>query len=295
MKNNIFNFIKKSYVLIILFLIYTPLVLLVVWSFVQPSDKNNVVMNPEEGNGWGFGSYLQLFVNNEFLNGLLNTFIIISIVSPISVFIATITCYSIWNNRKFVNHSTNFITRISIVNPEIITAISLTLLLSSTWIAIGCDFGFFTIILSHISFCTPYAIITIYPRMAKFKKNLLDASNDLGYNSFQTFFRIVIPYLLPAIIGALALVIVMSFDDFIITNLVRGRINTISSEIYQMAKGIKSWVIAFGAILVLIFITFITIKGIIGYRKEKNKKRIEMYKIHKRKWGKDAKVKKLFA
>lgn len=293
MKNNFVKFLKKSYILLLLLIIYTPLVVLVIWSFVQPSHKNNVVMNPGN-NGWGFGSYLQLFTNNEFLNGLLNTFIIISFVAPISVFIATITCFAIWNNRKIFNNTTNFMAKISIVNPEIITAISLTLLLSSTWIAIGCDFGFFTIILSHISFCTPYAIITIYPRMAKFKKNLLDASNDLGYNSIQTFFKIVVPYLLPSIIGALALVVVMSFDDFIITNLVRGRVNTISSEIYLMAKGIKSWAIAFGAILVIIFIITITIKGIFGYIKERDKKKLEMYRIHKRKWGKYVKNKKDF-
>lgn len=292
MKSNFFRWLKRSYIFIILFLIYAPLIMLVIWSFVNPSKKGNVTISPI--NGWGFESYLDLFRNNDFLNGLMNTFIIICIVAPISVFIATITCYAIWNNRKVFNNLTNFVSRISIVNPEIITGISLTLLLSSTWIAIGCNFGFFTIILSHISFCTPYAIITIYPRMVKFKKNLIDASNDLGYNSFQTFFKIVIPYLTPVIIGALALVIVMSFDDFIITNLVRGRVSTISSEIYLMAKGIKSWAIAFGSLLIIIFIIAISIKALIGHRKEKQSKRIEMYKIHKRKWGKDAKTKKNF-
>lgn len=291
MHNNIFRWLKKSYLTLILVLIYVPLIMLVIWSFVNPSERDNVVMNPNQ-HGWGWGSYLQLFNNSEFLNGLMNTFIIAMLVAPISVFIATITCYAIWNNRKRLVQITHGVAKISIVNPEIITGISLTLLLSSTWIAIGFDFGFFTIILSHISFCTPYALITIYPRMVKFKKNLIDASNDLGYNSFLTFFKIVIPYLLPAIIGALALVIVMSFDDFIITNLVRGRVNTLSSEMYLMAKGIKAWAVAFGALLVIIFITFIAIKGIIGYFKERDKKKIELYILSKRKWGGYVKDKK---
>ncbi len=290
MQNNLKSWLKKSYIAIILMIIYIPLIFIVIWSFTNPSEKDNITS--DASNGWGGGNYLQLVQNQDFLNALLNTFIIVAIVTPVSVLIATITSYSIWNNRKGFDATTQFISKISLVNPEIITAISLTLLLSSTWIAIGCNFGFFTIILSHISFCTPYALIVIYPRMTKFNKNLLDASNDLGYNATQTFFRIVIPYLLPSIVGAIGIVAVMSFDDFIITNLVRGRVPTISSEMYLMAKGIKGWVVALGAILITTFITIISIKSLIGHIKEKHTNKTIIYKNYKRKEGKDEKVQK---
>ncbi len=260
---------KKSYIAILLLLIYIPLIFLVVWSFVDPSPKGNIVTDPS---GWGFENYLSLFKDNEFLNGLMNTVIIISIVTPISVIIATITCYSVWNNKKSFEKINNGISKISLVNPEIITAVSLALLFASTWIALGMQLGFFTIILSHISFCTPYAIISIYPRMQKFKPNLINASKDLGYSSFKTFFNIVVPYLLPSLISACALVIVMSFDDFIITNLVRGRVTTISTEMYLMTKGIKAWAVAFGSLLIVIFILVISIKSYVGWRKSKKQK-----------------------
>lgn len=267
--SNFWKWIKKSYIALLLAIIYIPLIFLVVWSFVNPSEKGNVVTSPS---GWGFENYLTLFTDNEFLNGLMNTVIIISVVTPISVIIATITCYAVWNNKKNFEKINNGISRISLINPEIITAVSLTLLFASTWISIGMNLGFFTIILSHISFCTPYAIISIYPRMQKFKANLINASKDLGYSSFKTFFNIVVPYLMPSIVGACALVVVMSFDDFIITNLVRGRVTTVSTEMYLMTKGIKAWAVAFGALLVLIFIIYISIKSIISWRKTKKQK-----------------------
>ncbi len=267
--NKFWAWLKKSYIAILLILIYVPLIFLVIWSFVDPSEKGNVVTNP---NGWGFANYLSLFTDNDFLNSLMNTVIIVSIVTPLSVIIATITCYAVWNNKKSFEKINNGISKISLVNPEIITAVSLALLFASTWIALGMQLGFFTIILSHISFCTPYAIISIYPRMQKFKPNLINASKDLGYSEFKTFFNIVIPYLLPSIVSASALVIVMSFDDFIITNLVRGRITTISTEMYLMTKGIKAWAVAFGALLIVIYITAIAIKNIVGWRKSKKQK-----------------------
>lgn len=288
MQSNFKSWLKKSYIAIILMIIYVPLIFVVIWSFTNPSEKDNITS--DASHGWGGGNYLQLIQNQDFLNALLNTFIVVSIVTPISVIIATITSYAVWNNRKGLDVATQFMSKISLVNPEIITAISLTLLLTSTWIAIGLNFGFFTIILSHISFCTPYALIVIYPRMTKFNKNLLDASNDLGYNATQTFFKVVIPYLLPAIVGAIGIVAVMSFDDFIITNLVRGRVPTISSEMYLMAKGIKGWVVALGAILVTVFITVISIKTFVGHLKEKRNNEKTIYRNYKRKWGQNGKV-----
>lgn len=276
MRNNFTKWLKRSYIAILLMVIYVPLVFLVIWSFASESAKGNIDPNPDH---WGIDNYINLFTNNDFLNSLLNTLIIMFIVTPISVFIATITCYAVWNNRRTIEKANQAMAKISLINPEIITAISLTLLFTSTWLAIGLDLGLFTIILSHISFCTPYAIISIYPRMQKFKKNLIDASRDLGYSNFKTFFNVVVPYLLPSILGAAALVAVMSFDDFIITNLVRGRTTTISTELYLMTKGIKAWAVAFAAILIIVFIIVISIRLIIGYYKNKHKKQDELIKL----------------
>ncbi|GHU50339.1 hypothetical protein FACS189459_4030 [Bacilli bacterium] len=108
------------------------------------------------------------------------------------------------------------------VTPDAITGISLVMLFSATWIALGAQLGFATVVLAHISFCTPYAIIAIYPKMQKMNYNHVLASYDLGYTKTKTFVKIVIPFLMPAIIGGASIVFAMSFDDFVITYLVNG-------------------------------------------------------------------------
>jgi spermidine/putrescine transport system permease protein len=94
--------------------------------------------------------------------------------------------------------------------------------------------------MSHVSFCVPYAIIAIYPRMAKMNPNLINASYDLGHTKLSTFMKVTVPYLMPALLSAAAIAFAMSFDDFVITNLVNGSYQTVATLIYTSRKGIKA-------------------------------------------------------
>ena len=266
--NKVRNFFRQSYIIILLSLIYIPLVVIVFLSFTTPSIKGNITNSFD----WNSGeNYIDLFKNNDFLNALANTAIIIVFVVPISVIIATLTCFGIWNSKKFYQNSVLGVSKVNIVIPDVISGICLALLFSVTWISwFKSDLGFVTIILAHISFCTPYAIILIFPRMQKMKRNLILASQDLGYSKFQTFFKVIIPFILPSILSASAIVFGMSFDDFIITKLVGGKVSTISTEMYTMAKGIKAWAVTFGAILVMASFVIVAIVAIRKSVKAKN-------------------------
>ncbi|MDE6289604.1 MAG: ABC transporter permease [Ureaplasma sp.] len=266
--NKVRNFFRQSYIIILLSLIYIPLVVIVFLSFTTPSIKGNITNSFD----WNSGeNYIDLFKNNDFLNALANTAIIIVFVVPISVIIATLTCFGIWNSKKFYQNSVLGVSKVNIVIPDVISGICLALLFSVTWISwFKSDLGFVTIILAHISFCTPYAIILIFPRMQKMKRNLILASQDLGYSKLQTFFKVIIPFILPSILSASAIVFGMSFDDFIITKLVGGKVSTISTEMYTMAKGIKAWAVTFGAILVMASFVIVAIVAIRKSVKAKN-------------------------
>ncbi len=260
------NFLKKTYIFIILFLIYAPLIIVIFLSFTDPSSKGNINLNFSFNNG---ENWLMLFQNDEFLNALSNTAIIVIFTVPISTIIATLTCFGIWNAKNVYKNITLGSSKLNMIVPDIITGISLALLFSLTIIPMGVNLGFTTIILAHISFCTPYAILIIYPRMMKMKKNLILASMDLGYSKIYTFFKVIIPFLMPAIISAAAIVFSISFDDFIITKLVGGKVSTISTEMYTMAKGIKAWAVTFGAIIVLFIFFLAFLIGIKKYLKER--------------------------
>ncbi|MDR3257744.1 MAG: ABC transporter permease [Mycoplasmataceae bacterium] len=270
-RSKFLSFIKHWYIFIVLAIIYVPLIFIVLLSFNEPTARGNININ--------FGTptminYLNLWQDDEFLNGLFNSLLLSVIVVPISLLLAIVTCFGMWRAKPYQKKAVNFTTQLTIVNPEAITGISLALLFSSTWVAMGFNLGFFTVVLAHISFCTPYAIVAIYPRMAKMNQNQLLASYDLGHTKMNTFWKITIPYLMPALLAAVAIVLSMSLDDFIITNLVNGSFQTIGTLIYSTRKGIKAWVVTFGALVVIITIVIIVVLGIRKYfkLKKENKK-----------------------
>lgn len=257
---------RRWYIYVILIMIYLPLIFIVLLSFSEPTARGNI--NPNFSTPT-FVNYIDLWKDDEFLNALFNSLLLSLIVVPISILLAIVTCFGMWRARPFQRKAISFTTQLTIVNPEAITGISLALLFSSTWVALGFNLGFFTVILAHISFCTPYAIVAIYPRMAKMNQNQLLASYDLGHTKIDTFWKITIPYLMPAILSAIAIVLAMSLDDFIITNLVNGSFQTIGTLIYSTRKGIKAWVITFGALVVIVTVITIIIIGMRKYFKIK--------------------------
>lgn len=250
-KLNFLHILRQWYIYIIIIFIYAPLFFLIILSFNGSSSRGNILLNIS---GLTTDNYIDLFQNDEFLNSLLNTVLVVIVVVPISIIIAVITCFGMWHSRVFVKQLTKYMYNANIAIPDIITGISLSLLFTMVWLPLGLEFGYGTVVISHISFCVPYAIVAIYPKMISMKINLINASNDLGASNIKTFFKIVIPYLAPSIISASIIVTAMSFDDFVITSLVNGNFNTISSSIYQSAKGIKAWIVTFGAIMVFAFI-----------------------------------------
>ena len=254
------SFLKKWYVFLVLIAIYVPLILIIIISFNGETSRGNIRLNFDVPT---FVNYINLFQNDQFINALLNSLLLGVIVTPFSLLFGVLTCYGIWKAKNTTKNFVLNVSRFSIMSPEVITGISLVLLFSATWIPMGFSFGFFTVTLSHISFCTPYVIITVYPRMMKMNNNLVLASYDMGYSKIRTFMKITVPHLLPSIFTAAVIVIAMSWDDFIITNMVNGSWQTLGVAIYMTRKGIKAWVVTFGAILMLAgIITMLVVAGI---------------------------------
>lgn len=290
MKNRFFAWLRNSYIFVIIALTYIPLIIVMILSFTEPSIKGNLNLgfNFNGGENW-----LNLFKNDEFINAITNTAIIVSLTVPISTIIATVTCFGIWNTKQIYSSSVIGTSKFNMVVPDVITGIGLALLFSITIIPLSINLGFATVVLSHISFCTPYAIVVIYPRMQKMNKNLILASMDLGYSQITTFFKVTVPFLLPSILSGAAIVFSLSFDDFIITKLVGGSVSTISTELYSMAKGIKMWAVTFGAIIVLISLLITVIIGVKKYVSKVSKNKEMNLKRFSNKIDKKFKVKRV--
>lgn len=150
------------------------------------------------------------------------------------------------------------------LNSELVTGLSLMLV----FIAFGIGFGYPTILIAHITFCIPYVILSVMPRMKQTDRSTYEAAVDLGATPIYAFFKVVFPELVPGILSGFLLSFTMSLDDFIITYFTRGPgINTLSTLIYsEVRKGIKP---SMNALSTIMFVS-VLILLVVSNRKKKD-------------------------
>ena len=233
---------KKLYVGLIFIFLYAPIVTLMVLSF-------NASKTRAKWGGFTLKWYQSLFHNEAILNALFHTLLIACIASIVSTIIGTIACIAIMNLKKRSRAIVMGITNIPMLNAEIVTGISLMLL----FISMGLKFGLGTILLAHITFCIPYVILSVMPRMKQLNPYTYEAALDLGAGPVYGFFKIVFPELLPGILSGFLMAFTMSLDDFIITHFTKGAgVDTLSTKIYtEVKKGIKPEMYALSTLIFL--------------------------------------------
>lgn len=233
---------QKLYVGLIFIFLYAPIVTLMVLSF-------NASKTRAKWGGFTLKWYQSLFHNEAILNALFHTLLIACVASIVSTIIGTIACIAIMNLKKRSRAIVMGVTNIPMLNAEIVTGISLMLL----FISMGLKFGLGTILLAHITFCIPYVILSVMPRMKQLNPYTYEAALDLGAGPVYGFFKIVFPELLPGILSGFLMAFTMSLDDFIITHFTKGAgVDTLSTKIYtEVKKGIKPEMYALSTLIFL--------------------------------------------
>ncbi len=242
------NILQKIYIALIFIFLYAPIVTLIVLSF-------NGSRTRAKWGGFTLKWYSALFQNRDILQALFNTLLIALIASIVSTIIGTIACIAIMNLKKKSRAIVMGITNIPMINAEIVTGISLMLL----FISLGLRFGLGTILLSHITFCIPYVILSVMPRMQQINPYTYEAALDLGAGPVYGFFKVVFPDILPGVLSGFLMAFTMSLDDFIITHFTKGAgVDTLSTKIYtEVKKGIKPEMYALSTIIFLTVLTLL--------------------------------------
>jgi len=245
---------QKIYIALIFIFLYAPIAALIVLSF-------NASKTRTKWGGFTFKWYGALFQNDDIMQALFNTLMIALIASVVSTIIGTIACIAIMNLKKRSRAVVMGITNIPMLNAEIVTGISLMLL----FISMGFRFGLGTILLSHITFCIPYVILSIMPRMRQLNPHTYEAALDLGASPVYGFFKVVFPEILPGVLSGFLMAFTMSIDDFIITHFTKGAgVDTLSTKIYtEVKKGIKPEMYALSTI---IFVTVLLLLLLVNRR-----------------------------
>lgn len=234
------NTAKRIYVFLIFIFLYAPIATLIVLSF-------NASKTRAKWGGFTLKWYSSLFQNSEIMQALFNTLFIALTASVIATVIGTIACISIMNLKKRSRAIVIGITNIPMLNADIVTGISFMLL----FISMGLRFGIGTILLSHITFCIPYVILSVMPRMKQLNPHTYEAALDLGAGPVYGFFKVVLPEILPGVLSGFLMAFTMSLDDFIITHFTKGAgVDTLSTKIYtEVKKGIKPEMYALSTII----------------------------------------------
>ena len=226
------KFFAQCYIWLLLIILYAPIVFIVVFSFTESKVL---------GNWTGFSTklYSNLFTGDMQGTGSLmlaiqNTLIIALIAAVVSTLLGTVAAIGIHNMRGKTKQAITLLNNIPMLNPDIITGVSLFLL----FVFLHISQGYLTVVLAHITFCTPYVVLNVLPKLTQMNPNVYEAALDLGATPFQALRKVLIPLLKPGMISGFIMAFTMSLDDFAVTFFTRGTIglDTLSTYIYTDAR-----------------------------------------------------------
>lgn len=210
-------------------------------------------------NGFTFKWYKQLIHNDSIMNALYYTLIVAIISSIIATIIGTISAIGIYKMKSKKRKLVLNINYLPVLNPDIVTAVALM----SLYVFFRLNFGFTTMLLSHIMFSIPYVILSVLPKIRQLPQNIEEAAMDLGATPVYALRKVVLPQIRPGIISGFLIAFTMSIDDFIISFFNTGNgVSNLSIEIYSMARrGIKPEINALSTIMFVIVLILLLISN----------------------------------
>ena len=204
------------------------------------------------------------------MSAIKNTLIIAIIAATVSTILGSFSAIGIYNLRNRKRKAITFLNSIPMINPDIITGISLFLL----FVWLGISQGYVTVVLAHISFCTPYVVLSVMPRLTGMNPNIYEAALDLGATPFQALYKVIIPEIKPGIISGFILSFTLSIDDFAVSLFTKGNIGleTLSTYIYSDARkgGLTP---ELRALSTLVFVIVLVLLFVINLRAERQAKK----------------------
>ena len=209
--------IGQSYIWIVLLLMYLPILLLVFYSF-----SNTTLIGGHYV--FSFNLYADLFQNKAIMVAIGNTLLIAIISAAVATLLGTLGAIGVFYSKSKFKKVINFATQIPIVNAEIVIAFSLTVMFVflGTYIFKDDIFGFWTLLIGHVSLSLPFVYISVRPKLQQMDPSLYEAAIDLGATPRQALTKITVPEIAPGVFSGFLLSITLSLDDFIITSFTRG-------------------------------------------------------------------------
>ncbi|NLJ73507.1 MAG: ABC transporter permease [Firmicutes bacterium] len=260
------KFLQRTYIYLIFAFLYLPIAVLVALSFNDARSRGT-------WGGFTLRWYGELFRDRTIMNSLYSTLIIGISAAVIATIIGTIAAIGIHNSHGWRRKLVMNLTYIPVLNPDIVTAISLMILFVFARVRLG----YLTLLLAHITFNIPYVILSVLPKLRQLNIHLYEAAVDLGATPWYAFRKVIIPEIMPGIVTGLLLAFTLSIDDFVISFFTTGSgVSTLSITVYSMARrGINPKINALSTIMftfVLVLLVIVNIRQGRDEKKERNGK-----------------------
>lgn len=245
------NAARKIYLFLMILFLYCPIFVLIVASF-----NDSKILGTWKG--FTLKWYKELFENESIMNALKSTLVLAVLAAFIATIIGILACLTMRKMKRFTRATIMSVINIPMLNAEIVTGLAFMLL----FIGIGVTLSFSTVLIAHVTFCIPYAVLSIMPKVQQIDNNMYEAALDLGASKTYAFFKITLPDIMPGVLSGFFMSFTMSLDDFIITHFTRGSgFDTLSTKIYtEVRKGIKPEMYALSTLLfVTVFVLLLLI------------------------------------
>ncbi|MBR6728067.1 MAG: ABC transporter permease [Clostridia bacterium] len=261
------KWLSKCYIGIVFFLLYIPIAVLIIFSFNEAGSL-------AEFSGFTFDWYIELFHDEEAFSSLMNSLILAVTSSVIATVIGTFGALGLHRMRnRYIKASVNAMTNVPMMNPDIVTGVSIMLLFVALAGMLGSNsiFGFGTMLVAHITFNLPYVILSVMPRFRQLDRSLSEAAQDLGCTPARAFFLVELPQIVPGIVSALMLGFTMSLDDFVISHFVSSPdFQTLPLYVYnQTSHNVKFSMYALCSLIVVIILAVLIAVNFAGGKKRK--------------------------
>ena len=261
------KFLSKCYIGLIFFLLYIPILVLIVFSFNESGSL-------AEFSGFSLVWYEELFQDEAAFAALRNSLILAISSALIATVLGTFAALGLYRMKnRMIKSTINTLTNIPMMNPDIVTGVSMMLLFVAV---VGIlehvssnppeIFGFGTLLIAHVTFNLPYVILSVMPRFQQLDKSLSEAAQDLGCTPARAFFKVELPEIVPGILSGLMMSFTLSLDDFVISHFVSSpNFQTLPLYVYnQTAHNVKFSMYALSALIVAIILVILLVVNFAG-------------------------------
>ncbi len=258
----------RLYMALIFLFLYAPIVVLIVFSFNDTKTMSRSVWS-----GFTFRWYARLWEDSMIQQAVWNTLLIAVLSALIATVFGTVAAVGLYRMRGWRKKVMMNLTNFPMVNPEIVTGVSMMLLFvfMAQVFKIG-SLGMWSILIAHVTFCLPYVILSVLPKLAQMDKNLFEAAQDLGCPPLQAFRKVVVPQIMPGIVTGMIMAFTLSIDDFVITYFCSGTTQTLPIYIYSMTKRrVSPEINALSTVLFVVILLLLVLTNLHGGKEKKKK------------------------